>query len=150
MNNKLIVSVLVAAVVCGGGGYYLGSSGSKSTSGRAAGFAGGTFAGRTGTRGGGAGAVFGTVIAKDTSSITVQLGGPNASSTNGTATGSKIILFNSSTQVEKTVSGSSADLSVGTGVSVTGTTNSDGSLTAQNIQIRPWGAGPRGGASVGQ
>ncbi len=99
---------------------------------------GGTF------RASGAGAVFGTIIAKDANSITVQLGGgPNASSTNAGASGSKIVLLNANTEVGKTVAGSSGDLVVGQTVVVNGTPNSDGSITAAMVQIRPEGT-PRG------
>jgi hypothetical protein len=137
MNNKLIVSVVVAAIVFGGGGYYLGKQASASqTPARGA----GTFAGRTGGAGGarfaGGGAAFGTIVAKDATSITVQLM-TGTSTTSGS--GSKIVLYSAGTQIGKMVAGTSADLAVGTNVTVSGTANSDGSITAQSIQIRPAG-----------
>ncbi len=69
----------------------------------------------------------GEVLAKDDSSITIKL-------SDG---GSKIILFSSTTIVNKMAIGSADDIAVGESVTVMGTTNTDGSLTAQNIQIRP-------------
>ena len=142
MNNKLIASVVVAAIVFGGGGYYFGKK-SNSSQGSARGAA--TFAGRTGGAGGArfaaGGTAFGTIISKDATSITVQL----MTGTSTTAgSGSKIVLYDTSTQIGKMVAGSGADLAVGTNVTVSGTANSDGSITAQSIQIRPVGAGPRG------
>lgn len=139
MNSKLIVSVVVAAVVFGGGGYYFGmQAGASQTPARGA----GTFAGRTGATGRlggtGGGAAFGTIVAKDATSITLQL---MTGTTSTSLSGSKIVLYDSSTQIGKTVAGSPTDLAVGTNVTVSGTANSDGSITAQSIQIRPVGTG---------
>lgn len=142
--NKTILIAVVVAVVFGGAGYWYGSSQAQNaataaTAARTAGFGGG--AGGSGTRGGaslrGGNGAFGTIIAKDATSITVQLGGANATSTNGTATGSKIVLYDASTQIGKMVTGSASDLSIGQSVTASGTTNSDGSITATSIQIRP-------------
>jgi hypothetical protein len=142
MNTKLIVGVVIGLIVGAGGGYWYGGQQAQSAA-AAARQNGGGFTRGAGGRSG-MGAVFGTIIAEDASSITVQLGGPNATSTNGSATGTKIVLYDTSTQISKMVAGSASDLSIGTGVVVQGTANSDGSLTAQSIQIRPAGSGARG------
>lgn len=93
----------------------------------------------------GGNAVVGTVIAKDATSITLQLGGPNASSTNGGTSGTKIVLYGPSTQVGEFTTGSTNDIQVGQDVVITGSTNSDGSMTADSVQIRPAGSPVRGG-----
>lgn len=149
--NKTITAAVVAAVVFGGGGYYLGSSQASAASTAATsartGSTGGGYAGRTGGAGrfGGAGATFGTIIAKDATSITVQLQ-QTGTSTSATQTGTKIVLYDPSTQIMKTAAGTSADLVTGQTVTVAGTSNSDGSVTATSIQLRPAMTRPAGAA----
>lgn len=50
---------------------------------------------------------------------------------------SKIIILSAKTEINKAETGSPADLSSGIQVAVFGTENSDGSITAQNIQLNP-------------
>ncbi len=134
MNKKIIMAVVIAAVIVGGTGFYGGilygqSTNTNSRAGlnrQGAGFAMGT-----GQRGGGeqqnAGFSGGEIIKKDSVSVTIKL---NSGS-------SQIILFSDATKMTKSAEGSAADLTIGEMVTVTGSKNQDGSLTAQSIQIRP-------------
>ena len=87
----------------------------------------------TGQRGGrtsggaGAGFVSGKVISKDKKTITVEVAGG----------GSKIVFINESTPVMESTTGSLKDVTVGEQVMINGTSNQDGSLNAQSVQIRP-------------
>jgi hypothetical protein len=88
----------------------------------------------TGTRGTGqvggmmrAGAVTGSILSIDANSITVKLADGS----------SKIVLFSTSTTYSNTVSAAQTDLKVGENVVIVGATNSDGSVTATNVQINP-------------
>jgi len=69
----------------------------------------------------------GEIIAKDNKSITIRL----------RENGSRIVFLTSATPVTKSVNGSVSDLIAGEQVSITGTPNQDGSLSAESIQIRP-------------
>lgn len=51
--------------------------------------------------------------------------------------GSRIVFLSASTTVNKMTEGTVADLIVGSNISVNGTSNSDNSINAQSIQLRP-------------
>lgn len=80
------------------------------------------------------GATVGSILSMDDKSITVKL---NDGST-------KIVLFSGSTTFSNTISASKSDLKVGGEVAVFGATNSDGSVTATNVQINPTFFRPQG------
>jgi uncharacterized protein (DUF2345 family) len=84
-----------------------------------------------GMRGGGF--VSGDILSMDANSITIELRSPNGAAGQS---GSKIVFYTDKTKVEKTVSGTNADLTVGKQVTITGTPNPDGSVNADSIQIR--------------
>jgi hypothetical protein len=81
--------------------------------------------GALGNRAGGQ--MIGEVISHDDHSLTVKLQDGS----------SKIVLLGTNTSIIKPSQASVTDLLVGTRVAVFGQTNSDGSVTAQNIQLNP-------------
>ncbi len=139
MKNNLLVAVLVTAVVVGGGSFFAGMKYGQSSKVAVSGATGAERFAQGGTGGGnrnrfqGGGVVSGKILTIDASGITVETRG----GAQGETTGSKIVLLSGSTQIMKAVSGSTADLSVGQQVTAMGTANSDGSVTAQSVQIRP-------------
>jgi len=129
-NNILIAAgvVIIAGVSFFGGIQYDKSQ--TPVRGNFSGQTAGAFAGRSGMGGAGrasGGFVSGKVLSVGSGSLTIQLQNGN----------SQIILLGSTAQVLKTTSGSISDLAQGTNVVITGTPNSDGSLTAESVQIRP-------------
>ena len=90
------------------------------------------------------------MISKDDSSITIKLmTPPGATADNTNNAGSKIVFINTKTQAGKFSTGSAAALTVGATVTVNGTPNTDGSITAQMVQIRPAGSTGMGGGFGG-
>lgn len=138
MKNIVIVIIILAV---GGGAFYGGTvyeksnlqkqgmlrgSGNNLQPGQGRQGGAGRFGGG-GTNGQNGGFANGQIISTDSNNITIK-------SQDGS---SKIVYFSGSTSIGKAVSGTSADLSNGEQVIVNGTSNSDDSIAAQNIQIRP-------------
>lgn len=86
---------------------------------------------RFGQSGSNAGAVRGQVISEDNSSITVKLQDGS----------SKIVLLTSSTMFGQFTEASRSAVIAGSAISVFGTTNPDGSITAANVQLNPLNMG---------
>lgn len=133
MKNNTILTVILVIVVALAG-FYAGMQYQKMQQPKIGQFAqGGTspmtgqFARHFGNSNGNSGAVIGQIVSEDSKSITVKL--PDGSS--------KIVLLSSSTKINKQVAGSQSDLKSGENVAVIGSTNSDGSVTAQAIQLNP-------------
>ncbi len=138
MNKSVIFIFIVALIIVGAGSFYgglkYGQGSVRDTSTNQRGQMVGQFRGAgdgTGVRrnGGLPGGEFinGEVISRDDKSLTVKL-------RDG---GSKIVFFSASINLSKTVEGVISDLAVGQTVTISGSSNSDGSLTATAIQIRP-------------
>ncbi len=136
MKNSLLL-MIVLVIVVGAGSFYGGMRYEQSkTPSRGAGAdaqmrgrfrgMGGLGFGMGGGRGGD-GFAIGEILSKDDKSFTLKL-------RDG---GSKIIFYTTSTQVRKTTDGNLDELTVGKQVTVNGAANSDGSVTAQMVQMRP-------------
>ena len=135
-TKKLTVIWIIIAIATLVGGFFwgksVGASGAAATrtggSGRFA-FASSTFAGRGGYGAGtGAASAFttGQVLSITGNSLTLQLANGN----------SENVFFSSSTQVIVPQPASISSVQQGATVLITGTTNSDGSVTASTIQLR--------------
>lgn len=132
--NKIIIAAILTAVIVGTGSFFGGMQYGKST--RLSfnrqnfnGQMGANIAGVIGNRAGGAraGANFtaGEIIAKDNQSITVKLRDGS----------SKIIFLSAKTEITKSATGTADDLVIGKTISASGATNTDGSVTADKIQL---------------
>ncbi len=138
--NKTILKIIIVVVIAAGAGFYGGMKYGQSTTAptsanqrfQANGFnitgGNGNTTGRN-SRGIGQNGNFagGEIIAKDSTSITIKLQDGS----------SKIVLLSETTTINKATEGTKDDLKVGEQVVVFGSENSDGSVTAQNIQLNP-------------
>lgn len=130
LEHKPIIIGAVALVVGLGLGYFGSHAFAKSaTASRTSAFtarAGGAAGFTRGAQMGG-GLLTGTVASKSATSITID-----------TRDGSShIVLISPDTSVSKSVAGSLDDVATGSTIIVSGTTNSDGSVSANLIQLRP-------------
>jgi hypothetical protein len=137
LSTKISLAALILIIIAGGSFYggmkfeQLQKGGSRQMMAGGQGNPGGTNSAKNGAKtvSGGADFFNGQIISKNDKSITVEMTDKTGQS--------KIIFFSSQSQISKAATGTTTDLTVGTNVSVTGTQNSDGSLTAKMIQIRP-------------
>ncbi|MCX6755989.1 MAG: DUF5666 domain-containing protein [Candidatus Nomurabacteria bacterium] len=139
IKHEHFLIILIAVFLIGGGiGFFAGKGiTNKNLQNPQSGFAnrggqGGMMGG--GNRGGqgsgmmrGSGFASGEVSSVDTNSIVVRMRDGS----------SKIVLYAPSTEIGKFTTGVLSDVVVGKQIMVNGTANSDGSVTATNIQIRP-------------
>ncbi|MHB8143628.1 MAG: DUF5666 domain-containing protein [Thermoleophilia bacterium] len=151
-NGKNIIGIGIVAILAVGGGMFF--AGMKYGESRAAGTTGpAQSAGRGNFRGAGdgrsGGFTSGAILSMDNQSITVKM----------RSGGSKTIYYSGSTQVGKMDRGSVSDLKTGDQVLATGTSNPDGSIAAQDIEVTPAGSsffpssrrgGGQGGSGGGQ
>ena len=133
-KNKIIIAIVATLFIAGGAGFFGGMKyqQSKMTTTRFGNFQtggrNGNMMARTGSgMGGNFRPVSGDIISADDKSITVKMSDGS----------SKIILFSSSMTINKSAEATKSDLAVGQKVAVFGMQNSDGSLTAESIQLNP-------------
>ena len=132
MKNSILITIIVAVIVAAGA-FFAGMKYQQSKSPRI-----GDFQrlrnGQLIQRGQDQGfrPVNGEIISQDEKSITVKLADGS----------SKIVLLTDTTAISKSAEGSKSDLNVGEKIAAFGTENSDGSVTAQNIQLNPEFKGP--------
>ena len=121
----------VGIVVVGAVSFYGGMQYQSSL--RGTGRAGG-FGGQAATRGAQNRPVTGDVVSVDTDSLTVKVSDGST----------KIVNIAPDTSYAKTATATASEVQVGTKVGVFGQTNSDGSVTAQSVQLNPQFRGPNG------
>lgn len=130
----IIIVIIIGAIAFYGGMQYDATKNSTSQNGYGGGIGGGPNSSqmrRNGSGGGRAGMnggfTAGEILNKDDKSITIKT--PDG--------GSKIIFFSSATEIGTFAKGMVSNLEVGKSVMINGKANSDGSIAAQSIQVRP-------------
>lgn len=128
MKLNTILLIIILLLLVGGGSFFAGMKYQQSKVPSFGQFRGAMGQqGAAGTQPRGLGAVRGEIISKDEGSITVKLADDS----------SKIVLISENTEITKASEGSTEDLEVGKQVMVFGQENSDGSVSAENVQINP-------------
>ena len=129
MKNKNLLITILVAIICAGVGFFAGfkyQQVRRNTAFRQFGGPDGQRMEMGQTRNGFR-PVNGEIINVDEKSITVKMQDGS----------SRIVLLSDSTQINKASQASKEDLKTSETVAVFGTENSDGSVTAQNIQLNP-------------
>ncbi|MHB1769981.1 MAG: DUF5666 domain-containing protein [Minisyncoccota bacterium] len=127
MKKHLVLTAIVALGIGLGIGYVGGHASAPMVGyGTSGGGSGGSTRIPRGRNQSAGGFLTGIVARKDSESITVTTRDGN----------SHVILFTPATRVFKSVAGSLTDVAVGSTVIVSGSTNSDGSVSASSIQLR--------------
>lgn len=132
MKNNIIVPIVISAILFGAGGFFGGMKYQQNK--RPTMRFNGQVPGQQNR--GGARPVAGEIVTVDATSITVKL-------MDGS---SKVVLLTDKTMINKSSTGDKTDLTTGAKVSVFGTENDGGSITAQNIQLGEF-RGPMGSPS---
>lgn len=139
MKSNHIILIVVLIIVVGAIGFYAGIKYQQNQ--RPAGFAAGRGAGQfrqfgAGQAGGNTNtqAVRGQILSVSGNTMTIKL--PDGSS--------KIVVLPSNVNISKQTAGSASDLKTGSEVMIFGTSNSDGSVTAQMVSLNPIFRGSRG------
>jgi|ERR1035437_685287 hypothetical protein len=131
-KNTIIVAAIILVIVAAAGGFFAGLTYQKNQTsvlgmaGQNGSRQGGNFAARAGQN-----AAFrpvrGQVLSTSDTSLTVKMSDGST----------KIVVLSSSTAFMQSTKAALADVKVGNTVNVVGTANSDGSVTATDIQINP-------------
>jgi flagellar basal body-associated protein FliL len=129
-KNTIIIVAVILVVVAAAGGFFGGVMYQKNQT-SALGAAGrGNYAARFGQSGQSVAAnrpVRGQVLSTSATTLTVKMSDGST----------KIVVLSSSTSFAQSAKASLSDVKTGDTVNVVGTTNSDGSVTATDIQINP-------------
>jgi flagellar basal body-associated protein FliL len=134
MKNKniMIIVAVVLVIVATAGGFFGGMMFQKNQTPSLGGAVGrGNFVGRFGAQGGQSAAAFrpvrGQVLDMSNNSLTVKMSDGST----------KIVVLSESTAFMQSTKAALSDVKTGDTVNVVGTANSDGSVTATDIQINP-------------
>jgi Cu/Ag efflux protein CusF len=136
-KNTMLIIAVILIVVALLGGFFGGMMYQKNQSSTLSAAGRGNFAGRFGQAGQNAAAfrpVRGQVLSTSTNSLTVKMSDGST----------KIVVLSSTTAFMQSTQAALSDVKTGDTVNVVGTQNSDGSVTAQQVQINP----PTGGAMI--